>query len=172
MIGMSEVIRYLPLPSNELNLTLPGGNFSVAGNGTSVVRQLLGFFGPVATPVGVLALVILSTIVALFLITLWYSKDVAAFARHYAVMVRRALDRAHEEPIEYVYPGFKLTLRKYYLRLREKIGCGRCTPRELALRCGKEEYVDFAQLYEDVVYGSRPPTPEVGKVLARLDGSV
>lgn len=171
-MDMSEVIRYLPLPSNELNLTIPGGNFSIASDRTSVVRQLLRVVGATTTPVGVLALAILSVIVALFLITLWYSKDVATFARHYAVSVRRAIDRAYEEPFEYVYPGIKLTLRKYYLKLREKVGCGRCTPRELALRCGRKEYEDFAQLYEDVVYGSRPSPPEVSRVLARLDDSV
>ena len=44
-------------------------------------------------------------------------------------------------------------LRRYYLRLRESLGCRTCTPREIATRVGS--YADFAELYEEVVYGSK-----------------
>ncbi len=170
---MSEIPRYLPLPDAGMNVTAPEAvNLSGAVNRTfpSSVRQVLTLFEPLAAPLGALAAGALVTMALLLLLTMWYGREVTTFAR-YLALARRQSETVHGESIEYTYAGMKLVLRRYYLRLREALGCRRCTPRELAARSSRRELEEFAKLYEDVVYGSKEAGPESERVLARLDDS-
>ncbi|MEM1542271.1 MAG: hypothetical protein QW101_03960 [Ignisphaera sp.] len=75
--------------------------------------------------------------------------------------------RAEEQDllsIAYSYKGIAKILRELFIKVRNKIGCKYCTPRETALKRFSEPLLQlFAQLYEDVVYGSkhREDTPTV-----------
>ena len=57
--------------------------------------------------------------------------------------------------LNYVYDGVKAVLRKYFLELRNKLGYRNCTPRELYISTRIKELEDFAEVYEDIVYGSK-----------------
>ncbi|MEM1935109.1 MAG: hypothetical protein QXU65_04800 [Sulfolobales archaeon] len=173
---MSGVIRYFPIREDsivDIESRSSLSNFSFIHDRAftpASFRDFLALADPLAV-LALLAIVAIAVIVGIFLITVWYGGGVVSFARHYA-FVKRVASRSTGEVVEYVYSGVKLVLRRHYLRLRETLGCRSCTPRELITKCGKKEYEEFVQLYEDVVYGSKELGPEGEKVLVRLDGSV
>ncbi|MEM2080434.1 MAG: DUF4129 domain-containing protein, partial [Nitrososphaerota archaeon] len=133
-------------------------------------KDLLASADPLAL-LALLATAVIAIMIVLFLITVWYGKDIVSFAKHY-ILTKRLPSQHMGDVVEYVYPGVKLVLRKYYLKLRDALGCRKCTPRELLTRYGRSEYEDFVQLYEDVVYGSKELSPEGKEVLVKLDVSI
>ncbi|MCX8185399.1 MAG: hypothetical protein RMI56_02720 [Sulfolobales archaeon] len=168
---MSELRRYLPIQDVNFGSTTPTGNFSAIERESPVLQAIAELLEPAAAPLGIIAVLILLALAALFLSTIWYGRDVERFAEHRTI--RKLLrDMASEEAIEYTYTGIKLTLRKYYLRLRESVGCRRCTPREIVEKYGRREFEKFAKIYEDVVYGSKEVPADDSKVLVELDDSL
>ncbi len=172
---MPEIPRYFPLPDLGANVTAPWvENLSTVVNRTSsppLLRSTLTLFEPLAIPLVVLAASVLVAITLLLLLTVWYGREIPAPVR-YLTITRRRPEGLPVELFEYAYAGMKLVLRGYYLRLREALGCKRCTPRELATMSGRWELEKFAKLYEDVVYGSKEAGPESEEILARLDGAL
>lgn len=173
---MSEVIRYLPIQENsvaDVGNELSLGNLSFIHNRTSSLVSLRDFL-TLADPLAMLALlaiVVIAVMVGVFLVTVWYGRDIVSFAKHY-IFMKKVVSQPAGEIVEYVYSGVKLVLRRYYLKLRETLGCRKCTPRELITRCGRSEYEEFVQLYEDVVYGSKELSSDSEKVLVRLNDSI
>ncbi|MCS7098775.1 MAG: hypothetical protein RMH84_03925 [Sulfolobales archaeon] len=168
---MSELRRYLPIRELEVESIAPIGNFSAVERESTVLQVLVELFEPAVAPLGAIALVTLLAIVALFLLTAWYGRGIAEFARQYTIQKLLKLT-APEESFEYTYSGIKLVLRKYYLKIRESVGCRRCTPREIVEKCGRREYEEFARIYEDVVYGSKEMPAGGSRVLVKLGDSI
>lgn len=148
---MPELPRYLPLgedleyvvnatvtriPINVTRTPDAGGLLPLGGSALPFL-----ILGAVA---GLLALLILASTLSYL-----YRGETPITPRRYSPRLRQVLG----ELVEYLYPGVKAVLRRYYLRLRESVGCRTCTPREIATRVGS--YADFAELYEEVVYGSK-----------------
>ncbi len=171
---MSEALRrYLPIEDIVMNRSEEV--FEVTNRTSTATKGFLGdavgSLAPVSTSIAVLFIIILLTIVALFLATVWYGRELVGMARQYAL--RRVVSGSLAgELIEYVYPGIKMVLRKYYLKIRDVVGCKRCTPREIVTKCGKTEYEEFVKLYEDVVYGSKELTPEGRRLVVSLGDSI
>lgn len=152
---MSGLPRYLPLgedleyvvnvtvtrtPVNVTRTPIAGGLPSLGGSALSFL-----ILGVVA---GLLVLLIVASALSYL-----YRGESPITPRRYSPRLRQVLG----ELVEYLYPGIKAVLRRYYLRLRESLGCRTCTPREIAARVGS--YADFAELYEEVVYGSKEVDP-------------
>lgn len=148
---MPELPRYLPLgedleyvvnatvtriPINVTRTPDAGGLLPLGGSALPFL-----ILGAVA---GLLVLLILASTLSYL-----YRGETPITPRRYSPRLRQVLG----ELVEYLYPGVKAVLRRYYLRLRESVGCRTCTPREIATRVGS--YADFAELYEEVVYGSK-----------------
>jgi len=152
---VSGLPRYLPLgedleyvvnvtvtrtPVNVTRTPIAGGLPSLGGSALSFL-----ILGVVA---GLLVLLIVASALSYL-----YRGESPITPRRYSPRLRQVLG----ELVEYLYPGIKAVLRRYYLRLRESLGCRTCTPREIAARVGS--YADFAELYEEVVYGSKEVDP-------------
>ncbi|MEM0371777.1 MAG: hypothetical protein QXG46_04810 [Ignisphaera sp.] len=74
--------------------------------------------------------------------------------------------------ITYSYKGIAKILRELFIKVRNKIGCRYCTPRETALKKFSEPLLQlFAQIYEEVVYGSKH-REDVYKVIGKVKNIV
>ncbi len=159
MISMSATTtipqRYMPIPQDyqvingAFNITtytqeVNTSRTDLAGGALRAFHQDLSL---------VLSLAVMLIIVAIVVI---YMLSITSIPRipSRSVEISRGISR-DQEHVEshrsYSYDGIKLVLRKIYLGLRRSSGCGRCTPRELALKGYAS--VDFADVYEDIVYG-------------------
>jgi len=149
--SLPELPRYLPL-GEDLEYAV---NVSVSRTPITVTRtpvaggiqSLEGTTLPFLVLGVVLGLILL--LIVLSSLSYLYRGEGLITPRRYSPRLRQVLG----ELVEYLYPGVKAVLRRYYLRLRESVGCRTCTPREIASRVGS--YADFAELYEEVVYGSK-----------------
>gem|GEM_PF-1176224 len=170
---MSEALRrYLPLPDIVVNRSEE--LFREVTNRTvtkGLLGEVAGALTSASTPIAILFMIVLLAIAALFFAGVWYGKELVGTARQY-VLRRVVAGSPVGELVEYIYPGIKLVLRRYYLKIRDAVGCRRCTPREIVTKCGRVEYEEFAKLYEDVVYGSKELTPEKRKLVVSLGDSV
>ena len=148
---MPELPRYLPLGEDleyVVNLTVTRTPINVTRTPAVGGLPSLG-----NSPIPLVVLGVVAGLLALLIIasalSYLYRGEGPITPRRYSPRLRQVLG----ELVEYLYPGVKAVLRRYYLRLRESVGCRTCTPREIATRVGS--YTDFAELYEEVVYGSR-----------------
>ncbi len=166
-------VRYIPIPENETvhppiaNFTLSRGNITANISTVLLPRQTLG----VSSHSSFLIYYLLFATVAFAVLVLayYYSSGVPIPTR---VMV--SLGERRVEPIItaiYEYTGIKKVLRRYYLRLRNMIGCTTCTPREMAMMSRDKRIYMFAEVYEDVVYGSKNRM-DVDNVISMIDKTI
>ena len=153
---MSGLPRYLPLGEDVeyvVNATVTRTPVTVT---RTPVAEALPPLGGSTLPFVIFG-VLLGLLTLLIIVSTLYSYlhrgEGPITPRRYSPRLRQVLS----ELVEYLYPGIKAVLRRYYLRLRESLGCRTCTPREIAARVGS--YADFAELYEEVVYGSKEVDP-------------
>ncbi len=154
---MSNPVRYIPIPTNKTihpiisNFTFQKGNITLSVARTLTPRQP----GAVATHASFLIYYLfIAAVVSLALVLFYYYNSGVPVPTR--VMVRLGGGRP-EFLVRaiYEYTGIKKVLRKYYVKLREVFGYTSCTPRELAIMSRDKRLYRFAEVYEDVVYGSK-----------------
>ncbi len=173
---MSNPIRYIPIPENSTahtvitNSTFPKGNLTL--NSTVALMNKQPPVGPLHFSFLIYYLFFATVIAVILILAHHYGGGIHAPTR--VIVQLAAGERSSFIRAIYEYAGIKKTLRKYYLRLREIFGCASCTPRELALMSGDRRIYGFAEVYEDVVYGSknRGDVDEVVKEIDKIRGGV
>jgi len=168
---LSNPVRYIPIPENKTihpiitNFTFQKGNITLSVTRTFTPQQP---HAVVTHTSFLIYYLFIAAVVSLALVLFYYySSGVPVPTR---VMVRLGGGRP-ESFIRaiYEYTGIKKVLRKYYLKLREIFGCTSCTPRELAVMSKDKRLYRFAEVYEDVVYGSKNRS-DVDEVVKEVEG--
>ncbi len=173
---MSNPIRYIPIPENStahpviINSTFPRGNLTL--NSTEALMNKQPQAGPLHFPFLVYYLFSAIVIAVILILAHYYGGGIHAPTR--VIVQLGARERRSFIEAIYEYAGIKKILRSYYLRLREIFGCPSCTPRELALMSRDRRIYRFAEVYEDVVYGSkeRSDVDEVVREIDKIRGGV
>lgn len=147
--------RYIPIPqSYQANVSVLNASTQIQGRGvneTSVMSIALGGFNQdLSLILSIVILIITVGIILLYIIT---TTSIPRISGRSVEIFRDAQSGGGSGELYggYNYQGVKLMLRKIYLSLRRSSGCITCTPRELALKGYAPE--DFADIYEDTVYG-------------------
>ncbi|MEM2698841.1 MAG: hypothetical protein QXF17_05950 [Ignisphaera sp.] len=162
--------RYIPIPRGIglSNHTYVEYNLTVGyRNGVNVSMEIApGEQQPFILPWSYLlyafliSLIVIIAVIAVFYMSFGYRGTIARIVSGTKEGYRGVPE------VTYVYTGVKAILRKYYMKLREKVQCLQCTPREIAFKIGI--YGRFADVYEDVVYGCKERR-DIDRVLSEVD---
>lgn len=154
-LGVAITHRYIPIDQAVIpNTSSMGSHGSPLLNITSRASQ--GFIHglgalDLATLISVLVFILILALAIIYMLSS-ISPEKLAPGSASIERLSKPLEEARGDSLGYRYDGSKLILRRVYLELRRKARCGNCTPRELAI--GGHVPRDFADLYEDVVYGN------------------
>lgn len=159
MISMSATTtipqRYMPIPQDYQVIN---GAFNITTytqeantSGADLSGGVLGaFYQDLSLVLSLAIMIIIAAIIVIYMLSITSLPRIPS--RSVEISRRISGDQESVDSYgSYSYDGVKLVLRKIYLGLRRSSGCGRCTPRELVLRGYAP--ADFADVYEDIVYG-------------------
>lgn len=154
---LTSPIRYLPVPKNETyhsiitNFTLTKGKLTA--NATQVIMP----HEPqsVSThPSFLIYYLFFAVIVPVILVLAYYYRAGIPVPTHVTINLGEGKTESIIKAI-YEYTGIKKVLRKYYLWLREVIGCTTCTPREIALMSSDNRIYVFADVMRTLFMDQR-----------------